>query len=86
MDNSKLASKLYDRMKRGATVLEIEFMLDDELPTIAAQILGAKGGSVTSDAKTEANRKKCNLPPRPGSRSRGKPKGSKNKPKQESMK
>ncbi len=39
----------------------------------AAATLGRKGGSAKSERKTEANRKKANLPPKPGKRNRGRP-------------
>jgi hypothetical protein len=43
----------------------------------AAAALGRKGGSVTSKAKTAANRAKANLPPMEGKRPRGRPKKEK---------
>lgn len=40
---------------------------------LAASALGRKGGKVTSEAKTKANREKANLPPKAGKQSRGRP-------------
>lgn len=51
------------------------------LDSAPARALGRLGGQVTSDAKTKANRAKSNLPPKEGKRKRGRPAGSKNKPK-----
>jgi len=52
----------------------------------AASILGRKGGEVTSEAKTLANRdpSKANKPPKEGKLPRGRQLGSKNKSKDES--
>jgi hypothetical protein len=52
-----------------------------DISTAAA--LGRKGGRATSEAKTEANRAKANLPPGPGKNPRGWPKGKPRKPKSE---
>lgn len=49
----------------------ITLMMDD---SAAASKLGRKGGQATSDAKTDANRAKANLPPKPGKKPRGRPK------------
>ena len=94
MDNSKLAEAIRKELnKMGAGLGDvssaiIEGVLNRELPQIAAQILGERGGHATSDAKTAANRdpRKCNAPPKAGKKRRGRPEGSKNKPKQESVK
>lgn len=42
-------------------------------PRIIAAQLGARGGSATSERKTAANRRKANLPPKPGRKPRGRP-------------
>ena len=70
----------------GQNAFEIERLLKKYIPQIAAQILGERGGHATSPAKTAANRAKSNLPPKAGKKRRGRPEGSKNKPKQESVK
>jgi len=45
--------------------------------TDAAKALGRLGGRVSSDAKTQANRAKANLPPKEGKKNRGRPRKDK---------
>jgi len=74
MDYSKLAQQIYNEcLSLAMTPAIIEGVLDRELPKYAAQILGAKGGSVTGGLKAETSRANGSAPVKPGSRRRGRP-------------
>jgi hypothetical protein len=49
------------------------FVMDAAARSAAAAVLGHIGGSKTSKKKAKASRKNGNLPPKPGSKPRGRP-------------
>ena len=53
-----------------------EYQVDADNRSAAAAALGRAGGSISSPAKTAAARANANLPPKPGSRPRGRPRKS----------
>jgi hypothetical protein len=73
-DNPTRAAQMYesdtDKWEEKGYWAEVKWQ---DITDPAAVSLGRRGGSRTSDAKTQANRAKSNLPPKEGKKPRGIP-------------